>query len=54
MTDVDPVRRLSAREALDRLSTIVHSMAPQDLLIEPKLRQLPEPKWIQIEDLPSN
>lgn len=36
MTDVDPVRRLSAREALDRFSTIVHSMAPEDLLIEPK------------------
>ena len=54
MTDVDPVRRFSAREALDRFSTIVHSMAPEDLLIEPKFRQLPEPKWIQIEDLSSN
>ena len=42
MTDSDPVNRFSAKEALDRLGTVVHSMAPEALLIEPKLRPNPE------------
>ena len=42
MTDSDPVNRFSAKEALDRLGTAVHSMAPEALLIEPKLRPHPE------------
>ena len=35
MTDVDPVNRIDAKEAKDRLGTIVHSMAPESLLIKP-------------------
>jgi hypothetical protein len=35
MTDVDPVHRLDAKEAKDSLATIVHSMAPESLLIKP-------------------
>ena len=35
MTDIDPVHRLDAKEAKDRLGTIVHSMAPESLLIKP-------------------
>ena len=36
MTDVDPVHRLDAKEAKDRLRTVVNSMAPESLLIKPK------------------
>ena len=36
MTDVDPVHRLDAKEAKDRLGTVVNSMAPESLLIKPK------------------
>ena len=35
MTDTDPIHRLDAKEAKDRLATIVHSMAPESLLIKP-------------------
>ena len=35
MTDIDPVHRLNAKEAKDRLATIVYSMAPESLLIKP-------------------
>ena len=35
MIDVDPVSRLGAQEALDRFMTVVGSMAPGLLLIEP-------------------
>jgi hypothetical protein len=33
MTDIDPVHRLDAKEAKDRLGTIFYSMAPESLLI---------------------
>ena len=36
MTDIDPVHRLGAKEAKERLGTIVNSMAPLSLLIKPK------------------
>ena len=36
MTDIDPVHRLDAKEAKDRLGTMVNSMAPESLLIKPK------------------
>ncbi|KAF8150588.1 kinase-like domain-containing protein [Crassisporium funariophilum] len=35
MTDADPSCRINATEALDRLGKVVHSMAPEALLIEP-------------------
>ena len=35
MTDIDPVHRLDAKEALDRLGTVICSMTPESLLIEP-------------------
>jgi len=35
MIDVDPVYRLGAQEALDQFRTVVDSMAPGLLLIEP-------------------
>ena len=35
MTDVDPVHRLDAKEAKDRLGTVFHSMTPESLLIKP-------------------
>ena len=35
MTDIDPVHRLSAKEAKDMLGTIYNSMAPESLLIKP-------------------
>jgi hypothetical protein len=35
MIDIDPVHRLDAKEAKDRLGTIVDSMAPESLLIRP-------------------
>ena len=37
MTDIDPVHRLDAKEAKDRLGTIVYSMAPESLLIRPNV-----------------
>ena len=37
MVDVDPVNRLDAKEAKDRLGTIVYSMAPESLLIRPNV-----------------
>ena len=35
MTDIDPVHRLDAKEAKDRLGTIINYMAPASLLIKP-------------------
>ena len=35
MTDADAGRRLGAKEALDRLGTVVRSMPMESLLIEP-------------------
>ena len=35
MTDIDPVTRLNAKEAKDRLGTIYYSMTPESLLIKP-------------------
>ena len=35
MTDIDPLHRLDAKEAKDKLGTIVDSMAPESLLIKP-------------------
>jgi hypothetical protein len=35
MTDIDPVRRLDAKEAKGRLGTIFYPMAPESLLIKP-------------------
>ena len=37
MADIDPVHRLDAKEAKDRLGTIVYSMAPESLLIKPDI-----------------
>lgn len=39
MIDDDAVNRLSAKEALDRLGTVVHAMAPESLLIGPELSE---------------
>jgi hypothetical protein len=39
MTDIDPVRRLDAKEAKDRLGTIFYSMAPESLLIRPDIAE---------------
>ena len=36
MTDIDPVHRLDAKEAKDKLGAIVNSMTPESLLIKPK------------------
>ena len=35
MTEAEPVHRMNVWEALDRLRAVVHSMAPESLLIEP-------------------
>ena len=35
MTHINPVHRLDAKEAKDKLGTIVNSMAPESLLIKP-------------------
>ena len=35
LSDIDPVHRLNAKEAKDRLGTIFYSMAPESLLIKP-------------------
>jgi len=35
MTIVDPVHRLDAKEALDRLGTVICCMTPESLLIQP-------------------
>ena len=40
MTDADPVHRLDSQEALDRLMTVVQSMAPESLLIEPSVAEI--------------
>ena len=40
MTDIDPVHRLEAKEAKDRLGTIVNSMAPESLLIKPDTKRI--------------
>jgi hypothetical protein len=37
MTDINPVHRLDAKEAKDRLGTIFYSMAPESLLIRPDI-----------------
>ena len=34
MINIDPVHRLSAKEALDRLGMVIYSMTPESLLIE--------------------
>ena len=50
MTDIDPVHRLDAKEAKDRLGTIVNSMAPESLLIKPEtLRNRPESPNKQVQ-----
>ena len=38
MTNIDPVNRLDAKEALDRLGTVICSMTPESLLIEPVIK----------------
>jgi hypothetical protein len=35
MTNIDPVHRLDAKEAKNRLGTIFYSMTPESLLIKP-------------------
>ena len=40
MTNIDPVHRLSAKEALDRLGMVIYSMTPESLLIEPVITKL--------------
>ena len=35
MTNIDPVHRLDAKEALDRLGMVICSMTPESLLIKP-------------------
>ena len=35
MTNIDPVHRLDAKEALDRLGTAICSMTPETFLIKP-------------------
>jgi hypothetical protein len=35
MTNIDPVHRLDAKDALDRLGIVICSMTPESLLIEP-------------------
>ena len=35
MTDIDPVHRLDAKEAKEKLGAIVYSMTPESLLIRP-------------------
>ena len=35
MTDIDPVNRLNAKEAKDRLGAVIYSMALESLLIKP-------------------
>ena len=35
MTSINPVHRLDAKEALDRLEKVICSMTPESLLIEP-------------------
>ena len=37
MIDIDPVHRLDAKEAKNRLGTVVYSMAPESLLIKPDI-----------------
>ena len=39
MLNIDPVHRLDAKEAKDRLGTIVNSMAPESLLIKPDIAE---------------
>ena len=39
MTNNDPEHRLDAKEAKDRLGTIVHSMAQESLLIKPDIAE---------------
>jgi hypothetical protein len=43
MTDIDPLHRLDAKDAKDRLGTIVYSMAPESLLIKPDVVKHPAP-----------
>ncbi|KAF8955859.1 kinase-like domain-containing protein [Flammula alnicola] len=40
MTHADPVHRLDAQEAFDQLRTVVHSMTPESLLIEPYVAKI--------------
>ena len=35
MTNIDPVHRLGAKEAMDKLGSVICSMTPETLLIEP-------------------
>ena len=39
MTNIDPVHRLSAKEALVRLGMVICSMTPESLLIEPVITE---------------
>ena len=38
MIDIDPIHRLDAKDAKDRLGAIVCSMAPESLLIKPDIQ----------------
>ena len=35
MTNVDPIHRLGAKEALNKLESVISSMTPETMLIEP-------------------
>ena len=39
MINVDPVHRLDAKEAPDRLGMVICSMTPESLLIEPVITE---------------
>ena len=39
MINIDPVHRLSAKDALDRLGMVICSMTPESLLIEPVITE---------------
>ena len=39
MVNIDPVHRLDAKEAKDRLGTTVNSMSPESLLIKPDIAE---------------
>ncbi|KAF8958024.1 kinase-like domain-containing protein [Flammula alnicola] len=51
MTESDPLLRMSAQEALDRLGNVVHSMPPASLHIEPVVIAAPMP---EIEEEPND
>ena len=49
MTNIDPVHRLDAKEALDRLGTVICSMTPKSLLIKPAVIKI-WPLWPYSEE----